>query len=82
MIIKSQIPNDDDFNVNMFLASEVEKTNWVALGLSSDNQSIENGILTIKSKRYALCIDPQLQAIAWIKKMFETTLKVKTVNDD
>jgi len=66
----------------MFLATEVEKTLWESEGLSADTQSIENGILTMKSTRYPLCIDPQMQAIVWIKKTFEHNLKIKSMNDD
>jgi len=81
-IAKNQIPFDVEYKVTAFLASEVEKTNWEAEGLSADTQSTENGILTLKSKRYPLCIDPQMQAIAWLKKSFEQTLRSKSINDE
>jgi dynein heavy chain len=29
--------------------------------------SVQNGILTTASSRWPLCIDPQLQAVIWIK---------------
>jgi dynein heavy chain len=64
------------------MASEVELTNWESEGLSADTQSAENGILTLKSTRYPLCIDPQMQAVKWLKKSLEGTLKVKSMNDD
>jgi len=64
------------------MASEVELTNWESEGLSADTQSSENGILTLKSTRYPLCIDPQMQAVKWLKKSLEATLKVKSMNDD
>jgi len=64
------------------MASEVERTSWESEGLSADMQSAENGILTLKSTRFPLCIDPQMQAVKWLKKSFETTLKVKSMNDD
>lgn len=64
------------------MASEVELTNWESEGLSADTQSSENGILTLKSTRYPLCIDPQMQAVKWLKKSLEGTLKVKSMNDD
>lgn len=50
--------------------------------MSADTQSTENGILTLKSTRYPLCIDPQMQALNWVKKSFESSLKIKSMNDD
>ena len=64
------------------MANDVELTTWKSNGLSADTQSAENGILTLKSSRYSLCIDPQMQAVKWIKKSFEGSLKVKSINDD
>lgn len=81
-ITKTKIPQDPGFRVTNFLATEVEKTNWESEGLSADTQSVENGILTLKSTRYPLCIDPQMQAISWIKNTFENTLKIKSMSDD
>jgi len=43
--------------------------NWNIAGLPNDKVSSENGILTTKAERYALCIDPQQQANKWIKNM-------------
>jgi len=33
--------------------------NWGIAGLPNDDVSNENGILSTKAERYALCIDPQ-----------------------
>ena len=43
---------------------------WVAKGLPADQHSIQNGILTTKSSRFPLCIDPQQQAVTWIKRTY------------
>ena len=40
---------------------------WVADGLPADAHSVMNGILTTQGSRFQLCIDPQQQAVTWIK---------------
>jgi dynein heavy chain len=77
------VPVSEPFRLETLLTSEVEITNWSAEGLPSDELSIQNGILTTRAKRFPLCIDPQMQAVNWIKRREGKTLdgKVKTFND-
>nr|VZI42327.1 unnamed protein product [Spirometra erinaceieuropaei] len=77
-----QIPITNDFRLELFLADDVTISRWNSEGLPPDELSIQNGILTTKASRFPICIDPQQQAIKWIKTM-ETpnNLKVATFSD-
>eukprot|EP01084_Bolivina_argentea_P082346 149089_1 len=66
-IITRKIPITESFKVCDLLITEVERSEWISQGLPSDELSIQNGILTTRASRYPLCIDPQMQAINWIK---------------
>lgn len=42
---------------------------WNIQGLPSDNFSTENGIIVTRGTRWPLIIDPQCQAVKWIRFM-------------
>lgn len=65
---EKNIPNKEDFRLEKFLTNDVEISRWSAEGLPSDELSIQNGILTKNASRWPLCVDPQLQAVVWIKE--------------
>lgn len=66
------------FKLDTFLTNDVEISRWTSEGLPPDELSIENGILTTQASRYPLCIDPQQQALNWVKKKEEkNNLKVR-----
>jgi len=81
-IVSKNIPKSEPFKIDELLTSDVEVSRWTSEGLPPDELSIENGILTTQASRYPLCIDPQQQALNWIRKREETNnLKVLTFND-
>ena len=81
-IRERQIQLTDPFQLTTTLASDVEIARWASEGLPSDELSVQNGILTTRSSRYPLCIDPQQQAVNWIKRReAKSSLKVCTFND-
>lgn len=82
-VIDRKLPVSPNFRVEDLLTDEVETTLWASDGLPSDELSVQNGILTMRSSRFPLCIDPQMQAVTWIKKKCGKELegRVKTFND-
>ena len=77
-----EIPMAESFNVEKLLTSDVEIQRWSGEGLPGDGHSIQNGILTVNCSRFPLCIDPQEQAVKWIKrKESEHNLTCRTFSD-
>jgi dynein heavy chain len=70
-LIAKELPNKEDFRLDTFLTDEVEVSQWSAQSLPTDELSVQNGILTTQASRWPLCIDPQMQAVVWIKKKEE-----------
>lgn len=81
--IKSKgIPQSEIYRIEGQLSTDVEISKWNSESLPGDELSVQNGILTLKSSRFPLCIDPQMQAINWIKKKEErNNLKILSFND-
>merc|ERR550534_2320171 len=76
------LPYSDPFKLEQLLTDEVEVSRWNSEGLPPDELSVQNGILTMRASRFPLCIDPQQQALNWVKKKEEEyNLKVVTFND-
>ncbi|CAL8247788.1 unnamed protein product [Merluccius merluccius] len=76
------IPFSQPFRVEVLLTDEVEISRWGSEGLPPDELSIQNGILTTRASRFPMCIDPQQQALNWIKKKEEkNNLKISSFND-
>ena len=74
-----KLPLTDDLKLEQLLTTDSEVQKWVGENLPADEHSIQNGILTTRSSRFPLCIDPQQQAVTWIKsKEAANNLVIKT----
>jgi dynein heavy chain len=62
------IPTSADMALTQFLVDDATVGEWNLQGLPTDELSIQNGIMVTRSSRYPLMIDPQGQAISWIKR--------------
>jgi len=77
------IPLTQPLSLPALLTTDVEVAQWASEGLPGDELSVQNGLLTTRATRWPLCIDPQMQAVRWIKAREGKALegKVKTFND-
>ncbi|XP_051888343.1 dynein axonemal heavy chain 10 [Pristis pectinata] len=81
-VLQHEIPLSQPFRLESILTDEVEISRWGSEGLPPDELSVQNGILTTQASRFPLCIDPQQQALKWIKrKEAKTNLKISSFND-
>uniref|UniRef100_A0A8C6R755 Dynein axonemal heavy chain 2 n=1 Tax=Nannospalax galili TaxID=1026970 RepID=A0A8C6R755_NANGA len=64
-----QVPCSPRFSIDTFLSNPTKVRDWNIQGLPSDAFSTENGIIVTQGNRWALMIDPQAQALKWIKNM-------------
>ncbi|XP_069475795.1 dynein axonemal heavy chain 10 [Ambystoma mexicanum] len=81
-ILNREIPLSQPFRLENLLTDEVEISRWGSEGLPPDELSIQNGILTTRASRFPLCIDPQQQALNWVKRKEErSNLKITSFND-
>jgi dynein heavy chain len=81
-LIERKIPLTQPFQIQNFLSSDVEISEWTSQGLPPDEFSIQNGILTTQSSRFPYCIDPQLQVVLWIEQREQKfNLKILSMRD-
>jgi dynein heavy chain len=66
-LIQKEIPVSEDLKLTEFLVDQATVGEWNLEGLPADELSVQNGIMVTRSSRYPLMIDPQGQAINWIK---------------
>ncbi|KAF3697610.1 Dynein heavy chain 2, axonemal Axonemal beta dynein heavy chain 2 Ciliary dynein heavy chain 2 [Channa argus] len=65
----SQIPCTPGFSFAVFMSNPSVVREWNIQGLPSDAFSTENGIIVTHGNRWPLMVDPQVQALKWIKNM-------------
>jgi dynein heavy chain, axonemal len=76
------IPLSANFTLERLLTTDATVQGWVSKGLPADDHSIQNGMLTTSSSRFPLCIDPQQQAVSWIKRTYAgKNLTVKSLSE-
>jgi dynein heavy chain len=81
-VLEKGVPLTQPFTLEGLLTTDAKVQQWVGQGLPADEHSVQNGILTTMASRFPLCIDPQQQAVSWIKsKEAKSNLTVKTFND-
>ena len=74
------IPHKEDFRLEQLLTDDVEIAKWASEGLPGDELSIQNGILVSSMSRFPLCIDPQMQAVSWIKSKEQKAGNLKSLS--
>jgi dynein heavy chain len=64
---KLQVPSNDKVKIIEFLVDNATVGEWSMEGLPNDDLSVQNGIMVTSSSRYPLMMDPQGQALRWVK---------------
>jgi dynein heavy chain len=75
---KKKLPASAKVDLVKFLVDEGTVGEWSLEGLPSDDLSIQNGIMVTTSTRYPLMVDPQGQALSWIKSREADRIKQDT----
>lgn len=70
------IPMTEGSDPLQILSDEGKNSKMVSEGLPSDRVSLENGAVLTNCKRWPLLIDPQAQAIKWLKEKEEGNLDI------
>lgn len=74
------------FDIVSFLVEEATLGEWQIEGLLTDETSIHNAILMTMAPRFPLIIDPQSQALHWIKKKTRNVegrfCEMRKINDE
>ncbi|XP_078389870.1 dynein axonemal heavy chain 2 [Cetorhinus maximus] len=63
------VPCSPEFTFASFLSNPTTVRDWNIQGLPTDAFSTENGVIVTRGNRWPLMVDPQGQALKWIKNM-------------
>ncbi len=63
------IPCTPEFKFSSFLSKPTQVREWNIQGLPTDSFSTENAVISTRGSRWPLMVDPQAQAIKWVKNM-------------
>ncbi|KAM6949562.1 LOW QUALITY PROTEIN: dynein axonemal heavy chain 2 [Aplochiton taeniatus] len=74
-----EVPCSPGFSFAVFLSKPTAVRDWNIQGLPSDAFSTENGVIVTRGNRWPLMVDPQGQALKWIKNM-ETKKGLKVID--
>jgi len=66
---KFAIPVSMEFEFCDFMVNPTRVRDWNIQGLPSDGFSTENGVIVTRGRRWPLMVDPQCQALKWVKNM-------------
>lgn len=75
------IPFTRGFDFADFMAGAAQAREWQINGLPTDKFSTENGVFVTKGIRWSLNIDPQTQAMNWIKRTEGDSLVIADFKD-
>ncbi|KAM9407837.1 LOW QUALITY PROTEIN: dynein axonemal heavy chain 2 [Salvelinus alpinus] len=64
-----EVPCSPGFSFAVFLSKPTAVRDWNIQGLPSDAFSTENGVIVTRGNRWPLMVDPQGQALKWVKSM-------------
>ena len=70
---------DDKFDVRKFLSTESEQLIWKSQGLPSDELSMENAMVILRSQLCPFLVDPSSRATEWLKVHLKDR-KVEVIN--
>lgn len=74
--VGAPIPMTPNMEAIGLMCNESEIAEYQTQGLPADRVSAENGAIVLHSARYPLMVDPQLQAVYWIKKREGSKLQI------
>eukprot|EP00918_Siedleckia_nematoides_P098482 GHVU01215515.1.p1 GENE.GHVU01215515.1~~GHVU01215515.1.p1 ORF type:complete len:1046 (-),score=222.14 GHVU01215515.1:1519-4500(-) len=73
--VKLAVPVSEHVHVTSFLADQGTIGEWNLEGLPTDELSVQNGLIVTSASRFPLMIDPQGQALPWIKRREEQRME-------